>query len=47
MEYISDIYKNVILYIRFFFEKLSCRTNPYEELNDNDLDDNESIIFNK
>jgi hypothetical protein len=47
MEYISDIYKNVIFYIRLFFVKLSCRTNSYEELDDNNLDDNESIIFNK
>ena len=47
MEYISDIYKNVISYIRFFFVKFSCRTKPYEELYDNDLDDIESINFNK
>lgn len=39
MEYISKIYKNVILYVRFFFEKLSLRTNPYQELNGSDFDD--------
>jgi hypothetical protein len=47
MEYISDIYKNVILYIRLFFVKLSCRTNSYEELHGSDFDDIESINFNR
>lgn len=47
MEYISDIYKNFILYVRFFFEKLSCRTKPYQELHRSDFDDIESINFNR
>ena len=44
MDYISKIYQNVFLYMRIFFEKLSCRTKPYIELDDNDI---ESINFNK
>ena len=46
MEYFSDLYKNVIFYMRFFFEKLACRTKPYNQLYDNDLDDIESSNFN-
>lgn len=47
MEYISNIYQNVILYVKFFFEKFSCRTKPYVELNGYDYDDIESVNFNK
>ena len=47
MEYFSEFYKNVILYMRFFFEKLACRTRPYNEVYDNDLVDIESSNFNK
>ena len=32
--------------MRFFFEKLACRTKPYNQLYDNDLDDIESSNFN-
>jgi hypothetical protein len=47
MDYISNIFQNIFSYMHFFFEKLACRTKPYKELCDNDLNDIESINLNK
>lgn len=48
MDFVSKIFKNIFIYMRFLFlEQLSCRTKPYDKLDDTDFHDIESINFNK